>query len=150
MASNNEWLNERTQDVRASIDAIGRLQSQLSYLQIGWRPPTGGWSIGQVFEHLIISDSLYLPKLWQLAERGKRGDMPWSCTADAARALRAPRARVPRHASRVAPRSAQGFSSLRSRFAPLGAWQCELQRFELRAMTVRPNDRTQPTSSRFC
>jgi hypothetical protein len=75
--TNDQWLDEHARDVRASIDIIRRIRDELAYLQIGWRPPDGGWSIAQVFEHLIISDSLYLPRLRQLSASGVRGDTPW-------------------------------------------------------------------------
>jgi hypothetical protein len=66
--------------VRAAIDAIQTIKNDLAYLQLGWRPPTGGWSIAQVFEHLCISDASYLDKLHELATHGKRGDTPWRPT----------------------------------------------------------------------
>jgi hypothetical protein len=74
------WLEDRKQDVRASIDAVRRIQNELAYLQLGWRPPDGGWSIAQVFEHLIISDSLYYPQLREIVQTGKRGSAEWKPT----------------------------------------------------------------------
>lgn len=77
IVTNDQWLEQRARDVRATIETIRRMRDELAYLQIGWRPPDGGWSIGQIFEHLIISDSLYLPKLRQLIDHGVRGSTPW-------------------------------------------------------------------------
>ena len=74
------WLDERKQEVRESIDAVRRIQNELAYLQLGWRPPDGGWSIAQVLEHLIISDSLYYPELRALVQTGKRGSSEWKPT----------------------------------------------------------------------
>ena len=76
----DHWLHERAEEVRASIDAGRRIQNELAYLQLGWRPPDGGWSIAQVFEHLIISDSLYLPQLRDIVTNGKRGTGQWKPT----------------------------------------------------------------------
>ena len=59
----NPWLGERAREVRASIEQIERLRTELGYLQLGWRPPDGGWSIAQVFEHLIAADASYLPRM---------------------------------------------------------------------------------------
>ena len=59
----NKWLAERAQDVRASIEALRRDVEPLAYLQLGWRPPDGGWSIAQVLEHLIVTEESYLPAL---------------------------------------------------------------------------------------
>src|SRR5687768_17576314 len=74
------WLEERKREVRENIDAVRRIQNELAYLQLGWRPPDGGWSIAQVLEHLIISDSLYYPQLRDLAANGKRGTAEWKPT----------------------------------------------------------------------
>lgn len=80
MSNNDSWLNERAREVRASMEAIRAIESHLAYLQIGWRPPTGGWSIAQVFEHLIISDASYLPAMARLVGSGSRGATPWRPT----------------------------------------------------------------------
>lgn len=76
----NAWLNDRSNDVRASISAIAKLKDELSYLQLGWRPPDGGWSIAQVFEHLILADESYLAEMEKLVETGKRSATPWQPT----------------------------------------------------------------------
>jgi hypothetical protein len=60
---NNPWLADRIRDVEQSIDAIKRDVVPLQYLQIGWRPPDGGWSIAQVMEHLILTDESYFDAL---------------------------------------------------------------------------------------
>ena len=60
---NNTWLADRIRDVEQSIDIIKRDVSPLQYLQIGWRPPDGGWSIAQVMEHLILTEESYLDAL---------------------------------------------------------------------------------------
>ena len=56
---NNPWLMDRIRDVEQSIDIIKRDVATLEYLQIGWRPPDGGWSIAQVMEHLILTEERY-------------------------------------------------------------------------------------------
>lgn len=66
---NNRWLAERVGDVRASIADLRREVGPLAYLQLGWRPPEGGWSIAQVIEHLIITDESYLEPIERLVER---------------------------------------------------------------------------------
>jgi hypothetical protein len=35
----------------------------LSKAQLAWKPPSGGWSIGQVLEHIVLSADTYLDKL---------------------------------------------------------------------------------------
>ena len=59
----NQWLAKRTDEVRASIDELRNNVSPLQYLQLGWRPPEGGWSIAQIIEHLIITDQSYVDTL---------------------------------------------------------------------------------------
>lgn len=60
---NNPWLRQRVGEVQASIVEIERDVASLAYLQIGWRPPDGGWSIAQVIEHLIITEQSYIDAL---------------------------------------------------------------------------------------
>ena len=42
--------------------------NQLSLTQLNWKPAQESWSIGQCFDHLIISDCLYFPTLKKIAE----------------------------------------------------------------------------------
>jgi hypothetical protein len=71
-----DWLEERAREVSASIADIRRLAG-LSQTQISWRPPDGGWSISQVLEHLILTDSAYLPVLHRAIANGPRGETAW-------------------------------------------------------------------------
>lgn len=80
VAKNEQWLNDRATAVRASIDEIRGILGDVAYLQLGWRPPDGGWSIAQVFEHLLTSDRAYLPEMRRLIESGTRGNSPWQPT----------------------------------------------------------------------
>ncbi|HEX6560371.1 MAG TPA: DinB family protein, partial [Longimicrobiales bacterium] len=50
---------------------------ELEYLQLGWRPPEGGWSIGQVFEHLILTDTPYLETMQRALVGAKHGGGAW-------------------------------------------------------------------------
>ena len=45
-----------------------RMAGGLDESQLSWVPPDGGWSVGQVFEHLLIKDGLYLPRMNALVE----------------------------------------------------------------------------------
>ena len=66
---NNGWLAERVRDIRASNDALRAEVAPLAYLQLGWQPPEGGWSVAQVIEHLIITDTSYIEPLEALLAR---------------------------------------------------------------------------------
>jgi hypothetical protein len=39
--------------------------------QVGWRPPGSGWSIGQVFEHLVVSADSYLDRVRPFVESAR-------------------------------------------------------------------------------
>ena len=75
--ANDIWLDERANEVRASIDAFRKLESELAYLQLGWRPPDGGWSIAQVVEHLILTDEPYNTIIPALLANAPRGGSPY-------------------------------------------------------------------------
>ena len=55
----------------AGADArIGRAAGGLAPLQLQWRPPEGGWGIGDVLEHLVASHDDYLVRLRALVRQG--------------------------------------------------------------------------------
>lgn len=74
------WLDERAREVRASIAAIRKIGGELEYLQLGWRPPDGGWSIAQVFEHLIIAETSYFAGVRRILGQGKQGSEEYSAS----------------------------------------------------------------------
>ena len=67
----NPWLAARAAEMRESIAELRAKVARLSYLQLGWRPPEGGWSIAQVLEHLIITDQSYVDALSEILPRAK-------------------------------------------------------------------------------
>lgn len=73
---NHNWLDERAQDVRASIAALQRDVAPLTYLQLGWRPPTGGWSIAEVLEHLLLTDESYVHELRRVIAHARQATSP--------------------------------------------------------------------------
>lgn len=45
---------------QAAVDAkLGAIGARLSEEQLAWRPPSGGWGAGQIFEHLALSAESY-------------------------------------------------------------------------------------------
>lgn len=42
--------------------------SQLSFVQLNWKPNQESWSIGQCLDHLIVADCLYFPVLKKITE----------------------------------------------------------------------------------
>jgi hypothetical protein len=58
----------------AAADArIAQAAGGLAPLQLQWRPPEGGWGIGDVLEHLLASNEDYLARLRVLVAEGARG-----------------------------------------------------------------------------
>jgi hypothetical protein len=58
------------------------LQAELTTERLAWRPPGGGWSIGQVLEHLVVSGRLYLERMRPLIDTANRtaGPTMWRPT----------------------------------------------------------------------
>jgi hypothetical protein len=61
--------------LEANRAVIGRIRDTVSSLpeaELSRRPPNGGWSIGEVLEHLIVSADSYLERLRPILAQGKR------------------------------------------------------------------------------
>lgn len=63
-------LLDEVENIRARAR---RLTAPLTPTQLAWLPPNGGWSVGQVLEHLLISDQSYLVPMRALIERARAG-----------------------------------------------------------------------------
>src|SRR5262249_7580123 len=61
---------------RLVADETMRVFGRLSAQQINWTPRAGEWSIGQCFDHLIISNRPYLQIIEEIRE-GRRGPRAW-------------------------------------------------------------------------
>ena len=61
---------------RLVADETRRAFGQLSAEQINWKPREGEWSIGQCFDHLIISNRPYLTIIEEVRE-GKKRQRAW-------------------------------------------------------------------------
>lgn len=64
------------------IDAEARtMQNTLSEEELRRSAPGGGWTVGQVFEHLIVSNSLYYERMERALATGKpAGSTKWRPT----------------------------------------------------------------------
>lgn len=52
--------------LRENDEVISRaegLTRGLDERQIAWQPPEGGWSIGQVYEHMVVANESYLARI---------------------------------------------------------------------------------------
>jgi len=63
---NNELSNLTSELEKISHDARATF-GNLSEAQINWKPSAEGWSVGQCFEHLIKTNSLFFPELEKIA-----------------------------------------------------------------------------------
>ena len=66
--------------MRAAISELMNLDKALSYSQLCWRPHPQEWSIGQVVEHLILTDAPAIDPISRLVANGPRGETPWKPT----------------------------------------------------------------------
>ena len=48
-------------DAETISEKVGSTFGKLSAEQINWKPNAKSWSIGQCFEHLIVTNELYFP-----------------------------------------------------------------------------------------
>ena len=56
--------------INARAEAIPRARSQA---ELNWQPPDGGWSVGQIFEHLCITNDSYLVAVRRLVPDSRTG-----------------------------------------------------------------------------
>src|SRR5262245_15508046 len=61
---------------RLVADETRRAFGRLSAAQVNWTPRAGEWSIGQCFDHLIISDRPYFQIIEEIRE-GRRRQRAW-------------------------------------------------------------------------
>ena len=59
-------------ELSAADARIARAAGGLGPLQLQWRPPEGGWGVGDVLEHLVASNEDYLVRLRALVAEGAR------------------------------------------------------------------------------
>ncbi len=55
------------EDAEAIAEDIKKTFGNFSAEQINWKPSPDGWSVGQCFEHLIKTNSLFFPELEKIA-----------------------------------------------------------------------------------
>ncbi|MDB4950551.1 MAG: hypothetical protein JWM27_3200 [Gemmatimonadetes bacterium] len=87
MAGGKLTQGELAAALRTRTDAAdGRLRvlEGLDADALAWSPPGGGWSVGQVLEHLVVSADSYLDRLPYLLERSAAlhgsADTPWKAS----------------------------------------------------------------------
>lgn len=59
-------------DIESVRERLIRTVRPLSGAQLNERPEPNGWSVGEVLEHLCVSDELYIPKMTALIAGARR------------------------------------------------------------------------------
>ncbi len=106
----SEYADLLRADLGATDGRFVAMAGALGTRALGWAPPAGGWSIGQVLEHLTVVADSYLTPMRRaidnaLDDAGTAGDPLWRPSFAGwwmARALRAPR-KLPAPRSYVPP-----------------------------------------------
>jgi hypothetical protein len=71
LAKEQDMIGRLLEDVEQIGERARRLTAPLSDAQMGWTPPDGGWSAGQVLEHLLISDRSYVVRMRPLIDTAR-------------------------------------------------------------------------------
>ncbi len=74
-ATRASFVRTRLEEAAQINDQTRRLTQDLSEEQLHRSPPEGGWSIAQVFEHLIVAHWMYLERMRAAIEQARaQGD----------------------------------------------------------------------------
>lgn len=63
-------ISEAEKTVEDSEKTFGRLNAE----QINWKPNAKAWSVGQCFEHLIVTNNLYFPNIQNVLDGKHRNN----------------------------------------------------------------------------
>ena len=72
----NGELGGLLEELKAVADDARRDFGTLSATQINWKPSAEQWSVGQCFDHLVISNRPYLPIIEEIRD-GRRRRRTW-------------------------------------------------------------------------
>jgi hypothetical protein len=64
-----EFINQMIERGEAAREKARKELEGLSETQLNWKPDKDSWSIGQCLDHLIVTDSKYIPAFQQIADR---------------------------------------------------------------------------------
>jgi hypothetical protein len=63
----NTEISKLLSELKAVSEDTQKTFGNLSARQINWKPSADGWSVGQCFEHLIKTNSLFFPELEKIS-----------------------------------------------------------------------------------
>jgi hypothetical protein len=75
-----DWVNERAREMREIILEIEKIENELTYSQLCWRPHESEWSIAQIVEHLLLTDTPCLETFSRTLATAPRGEARWRAT----------------------------------------------------------------------
>lgn len=67
-------MNEINSELEKISENAKQVFGKLSAEQINWKPDSKIWSIGQCFEHLIVTNSLYFPNIQKVIDGTHRNN----------------------------------------------------------------------------
>lgn len=66
------WVTRLLAEFRAADARAIALAQPLTTVQLNWRPSPTEWSIGQCLDHLLVSNTVYLPPIASALQRARR------------------------------------------------------------------------------
>ncbi len=70
----NDDIPKFIEDLRQISADAKNVFGGLSGAQLNWKPSAESWSVGQCFEHLIITNSLYFPNIQKVVDGAHRNN----------------------------------------------------------------------------
>lgn len=67
-------MNKIISEVESIIKDVETTFRMLNFEQINWKPNPKNWSIGQCFEHLIVTNELYFPNIQKVIDGKHRNN----------------------------------------------------------------------------
>ncbi len=64
----NDKLAELVANTKTFIENVEDIFGYLTVEQINWKPDSKTWSVGQCFEHLIVTNKLYFPNIQKVID----------------------------------------------------------------------------------
>lgn len=70
-AAQNLYLDQLHQDVEEVLRASEALFASLTPRQLTWKPGRRKWSILQCFDHMLVTNGMYMERLFEAIQQGK-------------------------------------------------------------------------------
>ena len=67
VSQTNGEIDGLVAELRAVGEEASKLFGRLSPAQLNWKPSAGQWSVGQCFDHLVVTNSCFFPDMRKVA-----------------------------------------------------------------------------------